>query len=98
MRYFITLNNAGHTLKWLLARDASPRILPVFSDDANVGLVVAHLLNGGVLAEVLPRQKITNSVGPGLPLGRLYFQIPRAELFAVCPNLTNQAFEPKLGE
>jgi hypothetical protein len=97
MRYFIK-PKATPTLTWLLDIDAAPRVLPIFPEDENFGLVVAQLLSGGVLAEVLPRpDTVADSVGPGVPLGRLYFHVPRDKLFSVCPDLTNQAFEPKLG-
>lgn len=101
MRHFINSKSDrlnGQVLSWLLSLDATPRVLPIFPTDNRFGLVVAHLFHGGVLAEVLPHRQITNSVGTGIPLGRLYFQIPKDNLFAVCPSLTNQAFEPKLGE
>lgn len=97
MRYFIK-PSATPALTWLLNIDAAPRVLPIFPEDEKIGLVVAQLLSGGVLAEVLPRpEKVEESVGPGVPLGRLYFQIPKDRLFEVCPDLTNQAFEPKSG-
>lgn len=97
MRYFIKPKSVS-ALTWLLDIDAAPGVLPIFPKDEQFGLVVAQLLSGGVLAEVLPRpEKIEESVGPGVPLGRLYFQIPRDRLFEVCPDLTNRAFEPKSG-
>jgi hypothetical protein len=97
MRYFIKPKSEP-ALTWLLNIDAAPRVLPIFPEDARLGLVVAQLLSGGVLAEVLPQPtRIADSVGPGVPLGRLYFQVPRTRLFEVCPELTNQAFEPKSG-
>lgn len=97
MRYFIKPKSVP-ALTWLLNIDAAPHVLPIFPKDGNFGLVVAQLLSGGVLAEVLPQPaQVAESVGPGVPLGRLYFQIPKDKLFTVCPDLTNQAFEPKSG-
>jgi len=98
VRYFIK-PKSGTVLSWLLDIDAAPGVLPIFPKDPAVGLVVAQLMAGRVLAEVLPRpETVSVAVGPGVPLGRLYFQIPKNRLFAVCPDLTNLAFEPKSGE
>lgn len=97
MRYFIKpKSGAGHTvptLTWLLNIDSTPTVLPVFPEDAELGLVVAHLLSGEVFAEVLPHpSNVTEACGPGLPLGRLYFQIPKDRLYSVCGDLTPQVF------
>lgn len=97
MRYFIRLKTpespAGAVLKWLLNIDSTPTVLPVFPENENTSLVVAHLLSGEVLAEVLPHSDtVTEACGKGLPLGRLYFQIPRDRLYSVCEGLTPEVF------
>lgn len=75
-------------LSWLLKRDADPKVLPEFSDDRRKGLVAAHLIAGRIVAEVVlsPEHLLVVS-GPGLPLGRLYFQISKSELYKHCPGL-----------
>lgn len=86
MRYFIKPDIA--VLSWLLQRDDKPHVLPVFPDTADSGLVVAHLLSGEVFAEVIPSPThVPAACGDGLPLGRLYFTVPRADLYPVCENL-----------
>jgi hypothetical protein len=86
MRYFLKPDKP--VLDWLLAHDAEPRVLPVFPEDENSGLVVAHLLSGGVFAEVIPAAAhVVTACGSGLPLGRLYFQVPKNLLYSVCDNL-----------
>lgn len=86
MRYFIKPDVA--VLSWLLKRDDEPHVLPVFPDGADNGLVVAHLLSGGVFAEVIPTPAhVSIACGAGLPLGRLYFTVPREDLYAVCEDL-----------
>lgn len=91
MRYFINLKQ--DVLDWLLAIDAEPATLPVFSDNVGRGLVVAQLVSGTVLAEVLPvPEQVKVACGGGVPLGRLYFQIPRDRLYSVCPDLTPESF------
>ena len=80
-------------LAWLLTHDSTPNVLPVFPENAELGLVVAHLLSGEVLAEVLPHpQNVVEACGDKVPLGRLFFQVPRAELFPVCDQLTPEVF------
>jgi hypothetical protein len=80
-------------LPWLLHRDPEPKILPSFPDDDSKGLVVASLVGGHVFAEVIPTPAAyTDVCGDGLPLGRVYFQIPKSDLYNVCPNLTEAAF------
>jgi hypothetical protein len=89
MRYFIKpKNTGGSVLTWLLAQDAEPAPLPFFPEDGGLGLVVAQLFSGDVLAEVLPSpENVAEACGPGIPLGRLYFQIPWDRLYSVCPEL-----------
>ena len=91
MRYFLKPEKS--VLAWLLDYDAKPHILPIFPEDAQSGLVVAHLLSGGVFAEVITRPEcVTEICGPGLPLGRLYFQIPKSLLYSVCSDLRPENF------
>ena len=86
VRYFIRPDMA--VLSWLLMHDKSPHVLPVFPEDDDTGLVVAHLLSGDVVAEVIPApSNVTVACGAGLPLGRLYFQIPKNLLYPICENL-----------
>lgn len=86
MRYFLKPEQS--VLDWLLSHDAEPHILPVFPEDEHTGLVVAHLLSGGVFAEVIPTAAhVATACGSGLPLGRLYFQVPKNLLYSVCENL-----------
>jgi hypothetical protein len=83
MRYFLKPEKS--VLAWLLDHDAYPRLLPVFPEDVDTGLVVAHLLSGGVFAEVITDPKhVAEVCGAGIPLGRLYFQIPKSLLYSVC--------------
>jgi hypothetical protein len=90
-RYFI--KPAVSVLPWLLSHDEQPHVLPVFPDDETHGLVVAHLLSGGVFAEVIPSPRhIPEACGEGLPLGRLYFQIPKSLLYTACENLHPKDF------
>ena len=89
MRYFI--KPKGAVLDWLLNQDARPSVLPDFDMEESEGLVVAHLLSGSVLAEVLPSpQSLPVSLAPGLPLGRLYFRVPKDKLISVCPALSDR--------
>jgi len=91
MRYF--LKPAKSVLAWLLDHDVHPHVLPVFPEDEEIGLVVAHLLSGGVFAEVIPTPKHLPLVcGHGIPLGRLYFQIPKSLLYSVCDGLGPEHF------
>ena len=83
MRYFIKPKDSKSVpvLTWLLNMDGT------------LGLVVAHLLSGTVFAEVLPNPDSVPMVcGTGVPMGRLYFQIPRDRLYSVCPELTPESF------
>lgn len=91
MRFF--LKPEKPVLNWLLDHDVEPRIVPVFPEDDKSGLVVAHLLSGGVVAEVIPTAAhVETACGNGIPLGRLYFQIPRNLLYSVCDALSPQDF------
>jgi len=95
MRYFIKPKDSKSVpvLTWLLNMDATPAVLPFFPEDGTLGLVVAHLLSGKVFAEVLPNPDSVPMVcGVGVPMGRLYFQIPRDRLYSVCPELTPESF------
>lgn len=90
-RYFI--KSESSVLPWLLSHDEKPHVLPVFPADEARGLVVAHLLSGGVFAEVIPSPRhIPEACGEGLPLGRLYFQISKKLLYGVCENLHPEDF------
>jgi hypothetical protein len=91
MRFFLKPDKP--VLNWLLDHDVEPHILPVFPEDDKSGLVVAHLLSGGVVAEVIPTaEHVVTACGNGIPLGRLYFQIPRSLLYNVCDGLLPQDF------
>ena len=91
MRYFIKPENAA--LSWLLDIDATPSTLPFFPDGKETGLVVAQLISGRILAEVLPTEAQVSLVcGGGVPLGRLYFLIPKEQLYQVCSDLTAESF------
>lgn len=94
MRYFIKPDKS--VLAWLLDYDAEPHVLPFFPEDETSGLVVAHLLSGGVFAEVITSPAHVSEVcGAGIPLGRLYFQIPKNLLYSVCENLRPETFGGK---
>jgi hypothetical protein len=91
MRFFLKPDKP--VLEWLLDNDAEPHILPVFPKDERSGLVVAHLLSGGIVAEVIPTaEHVATACGNGIPLGRLYFQIPRSLLYNACDNLLPKDF------
>lgn len=91
MHYFI--QPEGDVLQWCLSQDAKPRTLPFMPEQAEQGLVVAQLIGGQVFAEVvLSREHLVEIVGPGFPLGRLYFQIPKSALYLRCPELNPSAF------
>lgn len=76
-------------LNWLSDKDPAPLVLPEFSKQRNTVLVVAYLLAGKVVAEVvLSPQHLRELCGPGLPLGRLYFQVKKTDVQALCPELT----------
>jgi len=91
MRFFLKPDKP--VLTWLLDHDVEPHVLPVFPKDVNSGLVVAHLLYGGVVAEVIPTEgHVETACGSGVPLGRLYFQIPKNLLYSVCDTLSPKDF------
>ena len=91
MRYFLKPEDSA--LAWLLQADAAPSTLPFFPDDNGTGLVVAQLISGKVLAEVLPTEEHVRLVcGGGVPLGRLYFRVPKTRLYSVCPELNSESF------
>ena len=93
MRYLLNPKNVP-VLTWLLARDAEPSVLATFPDDTNKGLVVGQLLNGSCYAEVLPTPgQLKIACGPGLPLGRLFFHIDKADLYAICDSLDAETFK-----
>ena len=80
-------------MRWLIAQDSQPHVLPFFPEETDKGLVCAHLIGGEVLAEVvLSAAHLTEVCGRGFPLGRLYFQIARSALYSTCPELTPAAF------
>lgn len=84
----------GEILTWLLSRDQQPSILPEFPV-GDKGLVVATLIGDRVIAEVIPRREDYVLIcGPGVPLGRVYFQIDKSDLYSTCPGLTADAFSP----
>jgi hypothetical protein len=91
MRYFIEPDT--QPLAWLLGIDETPRTLPFFPDNADTGLVVAQLISGRILAEVLPTEDhVKVACGGGVPLGRLYFHVPKTQLYPVCSDLTPESF------
>lgn len=92
MRHSLNLDSAD-ALSWLSAQDNAPRIVPVFPVDGDYGLVVAHLVSGSVVAEVITSPAHFKTVcGDGIPLGRLYFQIRKNLLYTLCPKLTPDEF------
>lgn len=92
MRHKLNLAS-GEVLTWLSSQDKFPRILPVFPADGELGLVVAHLVSGSISAEVITSPAHVKTVcGDGLPLGRLYFQIPKNLLYSLCPTLKQNEF------
>lgn len=91
MRYFIKPETS--VLNWLLDFDANPHVLPIFPEDNGSGLVVVHLLSGGVFAEVITGPKhVVEVCGSNIPLGRLYFHIPKSVLYSVCEELRPENF------
>lgn len=93
MRHRLNLKSE-EALSWLCAQDKTPRIFPVFPPEAgDLGLVVAHLVSGSILAEVITSPAEVKTIcGDGLPLGRLYFQIPKNLLYSLCPQLSDTGF------
>lgn len=91
MRYL--LQPKSDVLTWCLSQDSRPSTLPFMPAQAEQGLVVAQLIGGMVSAEVVTSpQHLVEIVGQGFPLGRLYFQIPKSELYLRCPELNPSAF------
>lgn len=75
-------------LSWLSDKDPAPLVLPEFPKHRNMLLVVAYLLAGRVVAEaVLSPQHLRELCGPGLPLGRLYFQVKKTDVQTLCPKV-----------
>ena len=97
MRFFIdTTPEGGPLFAWLIKKDNRPSTVPIFPESEDMGLVVASLISGAVLAEVLPApEQVTEALGAGIPLGRLYFQIPKNVLYSVCPGLTPAVYGGK---
>ena len=92
MRYII--RPPGDTLRWLLAQDSHPHVLPLFPAGDDKGLVCVGLLGGEVVAEVvISAPHLREVCGKGFPLGRLYFQITKSALYSTCPELTPAVFE-----
>lgn len=90
MRYFIKHDDV---LQWLHEQDEQPSTLPFFPEDDSLGLVVAQLIAGRVMAEVLTQPSAVRLVvGVGVPLGRMYFHISRNMLYSVCPDLSPESF------
>jgi hypothetical protein len=76
-------------LSWLSDKDPAPLVLPEFPKQRNMILVVAYLLAGKVVAEaVLSPQHLRELCGPGLPLGRLYFQVQKTDVQSLCPEVS----------
>jgi hypothetical protein len=79
MRYVLTSPRTEDMLAYFRRLDAKPRVYP--SDPGDLGLVVLHLVGGSVIAEALPSlQHFKEVCGGGVPLGRLYFKVPRATI------------------
>ena len=95
-RYVLDL--PGDPLQWLLLQDAYPQMCPIFPEAEKDGLVCAQLIGGSVSAEVVTSaEHLVEVCGAGLPLGRLYFQIPKSALYRVCPALTPDTFGGERG-
>lgn len=93
MRYFLDLPKKDLALRVLKELDASPRALPIFPTSEDYGLVVAQLISGSVIAEVVPTpEHVPIACGEGVPLGRLYFQIQKNLLYKLCPELNPDVF------
>mgnify|MGYP003339536940 CR=1 FL=1 len=93
MRYLLDLPKKDLALRLLTELDQKPSTLPVFPESENLGLVVAQLVSGTVVAEVIPRpEHVVVACGGGVPLGRLYFQISKNLLYKLCPELTPEVF------
>lgn len=93
MRYFLDLPKKDVALRVLTELDEKPRALPIFPQSTEHGLVVAQLISGSVIAEVIPTPAhVPIACGEGVPLGRLYFQIQKDLLYKLCPELTPDVF------
>jgi len=80
MRHLLQPANES-VLTWLIRRDPEPLTLPIFPDDPESRLVVAHLLNGKCYAELVPDAKHLVAIcGDDLPLGRLFFHVKTVDL------------------
>lgn len=96
MRYVLDL--PGNPLNWLLEKDVKPSAVPIFPTQEKYGLVCAQIVGGRVSAEVVTSaEHLVEVVGPGFPLGRLYFQIEKSALYSVCPALTPDVFGEEPG-
>jgi hypothetical protein len=94
MRYILQ-PKAVSVLSWLIRKDPEPKLLPVFPDDSETRLVVAHLLNGKCYAEVVTDDKHLLSIcGKGFPFGRMFFYVKHVDLAGVCDTLP----PPAIGE
>lgn len=81
-RYILT-KKTNDILSYLAGFDAHPRVYP--TSPGTLGLVVCHLVGGSVIAEALPSpQQFKKICGDGVPLGRLYFKVPRADIEDMC--------------
>jgi hypothetical protein len=75
-------------LVWLIQLDPNPKTVPVFPEDPETRLVVAHLLNGKCYAEVVLNAKHLITVcGRGFPLGRLFFHVKNVDIADCCVTL-----------
>ena len=93
MRYFLNLPKKDTTLLVLTGLDPTPRALPIFPSSSDLGLVVAQLVSGSVIAEAIPTPAhVPIACGEGVPLGRLYFQISKDLIYKLCPELTQEVF------
>ena len=87
MRYILQPKSVS-VLSWLIRRDPEPKPLPVFPDDTETRLVVAHLLNGKCYAEVVIDDKHLLSIcGKGFPFGRMFFYVKHVDLADCCVTL-----------
>ena len=94
MRYTIK-PEVSSVLTWLRKNGSGARVIPTFPSK-RYGLVVAHLVAGKVVAEVIPnRAAFPAACGSRVPLGRLYFHVPKARLYEVCSDLTAAVFNDK---
>jgi hypothetical protein len=91
VRYLLQPKSVS-VLSWLIRRDPEPKPIPVFPDDAETRLVVAHLLNGKCYAEVITDTKHLLSVcGKSFPFGRMFFHVKHVDLAGCCVTLPTPA-------